>query len=196
MLLLTFTAGGNRFAIDAARIIELVPRVQLRPVPRAPAFVAGLIGYRGKVVPVIDLGLLLGNDACRDCLSTRIILVEDTPADHNHGMQCQATALDGAPEPPAETKRPPSLLGLIAEQVSDLTHASPEALAPPPVHLPQVPYLDAVVQTDRGIMQLIAVDKIRGVSPSGLACGPEAALDFESFQHDSEHADQQAESAT
>ena len=59
MLLLTFTAGPNRYAIDVTRIVELVPRVELRKIPHAPAFLAGLLGYRGKVVPVIDLGLLL-----------------------------------------------------------------------------------------------------------------------------------------
>ena len=83
MLLLTFTAGANRYAIDVARVVELVPRVELRSIPHAPPFLAGLLGYRGKVVPVIDLGLLLGSAPCRDCLSTRIILVNDAPGDHN-----------------------------------------------------------------------------------------------------------------
>ena len=65
MLLLTFTAGANRYAVDVARVVELVPRVELRSVPHAPPFLAGLLGYRGKVVPVIDLGLLLGALPCR-----------------------------------------------------------------------------------------------------------------------------------
>src|SRR4051812_23556435 len=85
MLLLTFTAGANRFAVDVARVVELVPKVELRPIPHAPAFLAGLLGYRGRVVPVIDLGLLLGASACPDRLSTRIILVNDAPGDHNRG---------------------------------------------------------------------------------------------------------------
>src|ERR1700678_1819183 len=83
MLLLTFTVGPNRYAIDVARIVELVPRVDRRSVPHAPAFLAGLLGYRGNVVPVIDLCLLLDAAPCRDCLSTRIILVRDALDDHN-----------------------------------------------------------------------------------------------------------------
>ena len=85
MLLLTLKAGANRYAIDVARVIELVPKVELRSIPHAPSFLAGLLGYRGKVIPVIDLGLLLGSVPCRDCLSTRIILVNDAPGDHNQG---------------------------------------------------------------------------------------------------------------
>ena len=87
MLLLTFTAGANRYAVDVARVVEVVPRVELRKIPHAPAFLAGLLGYRGKVVPVIDLGLLLGVAPCQDCLSTRIILVNDSPDDHNRRNQ-------------------------------------------------------------------------------------------------------------
>ena len=87
MLLLTFTAGTNRYAIDVTRVVEVVPRVELRKIPHAPAFLAGLLGYRGEVVPVIDLGLLLDAAPCRDCLSTRIILVNDSPGDHNRRNQ-------------------------------------------------------------------------------------------------------------
>ena len=62
MLLLILKAGANRYAIDVARIIELVPRVDLRTIPHAPSFLAGLLGYRGSVIPVIDLGLLLESE--------------------------------------------------------------------------------------------------------------------------------------
>ena len=94
MLLLTFTAGANRYAVDVARVVELVPRVDLRSIPHAPAFLAGLLGYRGKMVLVIELGLLLDVGPCRDCLSTRIILVDDSPGDHNYRAQDQ----DGSPD--------------------------------------------------------------------------------------------------
>ena len=80
MLLLTLAAGANRYAIDVARVVEVIPKVELRAVPHAPVFVAGLLDYRGKVVPVLDLCLLLGIAASQDRLSTRIILVDDTPS--------------------------------------------------------------------------------------------------------------------
>ena len=100
-MLLTFTAGPNRYAIDVARIVEIVPRVELRPIPHAPAFLAGLLGYRGKVVPVIDLGLLLDAAPCRDRLSTRIILVNDAPGDHNQGKQDRGDSDDDTGQLPA-----------------------------------------------------------------------------------------------
>ena len=50
---------------------------------------------------------------------------------------------------------------MIGEQVSDLTHVQPEQLVPAPVQLAQAPFLGAIVQTEEGIFQLIAVERIR-----------------------------------
>ena len=83
MLLLTFRAAESLYAVDVARVVEVVPRIDLRRLPHAPAFLAGVFDYRGMVVPVVDLGILLGSEACRDRLSTRIILVDSRPADRD-----------------------------------------------------------------------------------------------------------------
>ena len=166
MLLLTFKAGANRYAIDVARVVEVLPRVELRKIAHAPACLAGLLDYRGKIVPVVDLGLLLDEAPCRDCLSTRIILVNDAPGDHNSSEARTMTTNPGSTEhrlgrARSEMRR---LLGLIAEHVSDLTTVQPEQIVPVPVWLPRTPYLGAIVQTDQGIVQLIVVEKVRDAS--------------------------------
>ena len=76
MLVLTFRVAGVPFAIAVGRVVEVVPRVPLRAVPHAPAHLAGLLRYRGGVVPVVDLGLLMGGPACGDRLDTRIVLAD------------------------------------------------------------------------------------------------------------------------
>jgi chemotaxis-related protein WspB len=149
MLLLTFTAAGEPYALDVAAVIELVPRVELRAIPHAPAYLAGLLEYRGTVVPVIDMGLLLGSSPSSDRLSTRIILVKSAPGGQNRGDD---------PREPAEGEA--RILGLIAERVIDLVPVGPEQVTPAPVHLPQAPYLDSVARIDRGFVPLIAVSKL------------------------------------
>jgi len=180
MLLLTFTAGANRYAVDVAWVVEVVPNVELRPIPHAPTFLAGLLGYRGKVVPVIDLGLLLNGAPCRDCLSTRIILVNDTPAAHSRSRLDRGGSPEETEGSRAELQHDSNLLGLVAEHVSDLTHARPEQVVSTPVRLPQAPYLDAIVQTDQGIVQLIAVDKLRDASLRLSSLGQGTALNSKS----------------
>src|SRR4051812_37877755 len=126
MLLLTFKAAGNLYAVDVAHVVEVVPRLNLRRLPHAPDFIAGLFDYRGTVVPVIDLGIRLGSDRCPDRLSTRIILVDSRPADRNPPeSRGDPSPLDVDPQQPGADRttgqdRGPWLLGLIAEQVSDV----------------------------------------------------------------------------
>jgi chemotaxis-related protein WspB len=183
MLLLTFKAGPNLYAIEAAQVVELVPRVTLRSIPHAPEVLAGLLSYRGRIVPVIDLGLLLGRAACPDRLSTRIILVKKTPGDENCGKPDGSRSVhDGDPLPHGPAQGP-SLLGLIAEEVSDLASVESEQLRPAPVGFPQAPYLGAIVQTDRGILQVLIIEKVRdtvlrdGVSGQETAVNPESVAE-------------------
>ena len=96
---LTFFIGEDRYTIVADQVIEIVPWVVLRKVPHAPAYVAGLLNYRGVVVPVIDLTHLMFGFPSKQRLSTRIILTDycgknDTP--HILGILVErVTATDG-----------------------------------------------------------------------------------------------------
>jgi chemotaxis-related protein WspB len=74
MLFLVMTAGANRYAIDVAHVVEVVPFVHVTPVARAPAAVAGVITYRGAPVPIVDLPQLLAGRPAALRLSTRIVL--------------------------------------------------------------------------------------------------------------------------
>lgn len=141
MLLLMFRAAGQRYAVDAARVAEVVPRVRLRPLPHAPSHLSGVFEYRGQVVSVVDVGVLLGSSPAPDRLSTRIILIDSRPD-------------------PRAADSPPALLGLVAEDVDDLAPIDPEALAPPPVPIAGAPYLGGIVEVDAGMVQLLRADRI------------------------------------
>jgi len=169
MLLLTFRAAENLYAIDVIRVVEVVPRIDLRRLPHAPGFLAGVFDYRGTLVPVVDLGVLLGSESCREQLSTRIILVNSRPdAASRPGQQAEAAGADRQEtattsgsqqeEQPRDQRR--WLLGLIAEQVSDVSSVKPEHVISSSIQLPQTPYLGAIVEIDHQMVQLIAVDRV------------------------------------
>jgi chemotaxis-related protein WspB len=168
MLLLTFRAAESPYAVDVARVVEVVPRIDLRRLPHAPAFLAGVFDYRGMVVPVIDLGILLGSEACPYRLSTRIILVDSRPADrkghlaageaHTHGSTEPGRDVAPDVEPIPEDRR--WLLGLVAEQVSDVSAVRSEQVISSGMQLPQSPYLGAIVAIDREMVQLIEPERI------------------------------------
>jgi chemotaxis-related protein WspB len=75
MLLLLFEIGNGRYALETSQIIEIVPLVNLKKIPTTPAYVAGLMNYRGKGIPVVDLCQLVDNASIEDAFSTRIIIV-------------------------------------------------------------------------------------------------------------------------
>jgi chemotaxis-related protein WspB len=133
MLVLKFQVGRDSFAVDSGRIVAVTPLAKLRPLPHAPAYLAGLLQYRGRAVPVVDLNRLLGAGPSAARLSTRIILVEP------------------APNGP--------LLGLQAERVSDLK-ATAEDLARPALSVPDAPYLGPVVEMDGEMVQILAVENL------------------------------------
>jgi chemotaxis-related protein WspB len=137
MLLLVFRVAGNDYGVTAARVVEVVPRVDLRPVPHAPEPLAGLFRYRGRMVPVIDLGILLGSGPCAPLLSTRIILVSEP-----YAPQSEAS------------------VGLIAEHVSEVREVGEHQVLPPPAVAGPNPYLDSIVSGDSGLVPLIAVDRV------------------------------------
>jgi chemotaxis-related protein WspB len=146
MLLMKFEIGTSAYAVDSACIEEVVPWVMLRPVPHAPAYLAGMFHYRGKVIPVVDLGLLLGDAAASDRLSTRIMVVRTA----RHGSR---------------------LLGLLACRVSDLVRVDGAKLQRPTVHLSHAPYLGAVAETADGLVQILNAELIlpESLAPALLA---------------------------
>ncbi|MBW2466577.1 MAG: purine-binding chemotaxis protein CheW [Deltaproteobacteria bacterium] len=75
MLLLLFEIGNGRYALETNQIVEIVPLVKLKKIPTTQAYVSGLMNYRGKGVPVIDLCQLIENTPWEDTFSTRIVII-------------------------------------------------------------------------------------------------------------------------
>jgi chemotaxis-related protein WspB len=135
MLLVLFRVADNDYAVEARRVVEVVPRVEVRSVPHGPGFLAGLFHYRGTVVPVVDVGLLMGSGACRPSLDTRIIV-------------CDYPVREGVR----------AMLGLLAERVNVLKDVPQGRETFPAMHLAAAPYLGPIVKADDILIQLIAVE--------------------------------------
>jgi len=57
--LLVFSLTGGRYGIDTAHALEVVPLRELTPVPCTPPFMLGVVNYRGRILPVVDIRRLL-----------------------------------------------------------------------------------------------------------------------------------------
>ena len=54
------TVDGRLFGIDTRQIREVLGPRKVQAVPLAPAFLAGVLAYRGEVLAAVDLRCLLG----------------------------------------------------------------------------------------------------------------------------------------
>jgi purine-binding chemotaxis protein CheW len=52
---LSFDVAGQRYGLPVANVIQIVEMVAISTLPEAPAFVSGVIDFRGKVIPMIDM---------------------------------------------------------------------------------------------------------------------------------------------
>ena len=71
-----FEVADERYGIEAVRVVEVVPSVPLRTVPGTVRGVAGLLRFRGGLVPVVDLGVVWAGRASPARMSSRIVVCE------------------------------------------------------------------------------------------------------------------------
>ena len=71
--LLPFEVGYETYALELIEVQEIVENATVYPFPGAPDIIAGAIGFHGRIVPVVDLALLLNFPAGK--LGERLIVL-------------------------------------------------------------------------------------------------------------------------
>jgi purine-binding chemotaxis protein CheW len=74
--LVVFQLGAELYGVEIARVHEIIRLQSVTKVPRAPAFVEGVINLRGKVIPVVDLRRRFGLPTVDHTRASRIVVVE------------------------------------------------------------------------------------------------------------------------
>jgi purine-binding chemotaxis protein CheW len=75
--LAAFRVGSAVYALDVAHVREVVRWQAVTPLPKAPRLIEGVIDLRGAVVPVVDLGRVLGAAAVTAGPGARILIVAE-----------------------------------------------------------------------------------------------------------------------
>lgn len=104
------TLGIDRevFAVEVGRVREILDLPPIAKLPNAPAYLLGMIDVRGECVPVIDLRIKLGFPPAAHTAHTRILVLE---------VEVDARRL---------------VLGLLADQVFEVTPLDGGGVEPPP----------------------------------------------------------------
>lgn len=145
MQFLIFHLDKDRYALATAGLARVLPLMELKSLPRAPSFVAGLMNLHGRAVPVIDLCRLACGRPHAARFDTRILLID-------YALR------EGRTHP----------LGLIAEKVEGIASIDPAQLADAGVVNDGAPYLGKVGTHGGRIVQIITpehllTDDVRGL---------------------------------
>jgi purine-binding chemotaxis protein CheW len=73
---LTFRLDRELFAVDIAKVREVLEFTTVTKVPRTPDFMRGVINLRGSVVPVVDMRLKLGLTQTEKTVNTCVVIAE------------------------------------------------------------------------------------------------------------------------
>lgn len=137
MLFLLFELDGNRYALDSRQLIEVLPMVNLQPLPRAPRGIAGMFDYHGVAVPAVDLSETILGRAAQRRLNTRIVIVNYPGADDV-----------------------PHALGLIAERATATVRLDAAQFKDSGISAGETAYLGPVARDAQGLIQWLSVPQL------------------------------------
>lgn len=137
LLALRIHVGLRAFLIDAVDIVEVIPQVTLQSIEGGDPRLAGLLVYRGKIVPVLDWAWILESRPARDQLSTRIVLVRES-----------------------RTETAERLVGLLAEQVTEIRQYPRDRVRPLSVPLARAPFVREMVVEGTEVVPIIDVPQL------------------------------------
>ena len=132
--ILVFQIGDEQFAADISRLREIASWQPVRRIPRAPAFLAGVVDLRNReIIPIIDL---------HDRL--------DLPCNVPEAKQRIIIAPVGR-----------QFVGFLVDAVRDvLTVQQDQIAAPPAMGDDSPPFLSGVLRTEGGIILLLEIEQI------------------------------------
>ncbi|HCE44680.1 MAG TPA: chemotaxis protein CheW [Lentisphaeria bacterium] len=137
MLLLTFRAGSQDYAINTRNVLEVIPIVEVRKLPGTPDYVRGVLNYRGRLVPVVDITWMIAGRASMEHLSSRIILVRYPEKDDSGNV-----------------------LGLLVEHATSTVDRKTETFAASGVDTPGMPWMGKISVDGESSIQIVKIEDL------------------------------------
>lgn len=129
-----FQVGDQMYALDILRIKEVIRPQKLTPVPKAPAFIEGVINLRGVVIPVVDLRRRFDQPVGEAGQKNRTIV----------------SVLSG------------KIIGLMVDEVAEVRNFTRQEIQPAPRFLKgkETDYFLGVCQRDDDLVMIVNLEKI------------------------------------
>ena len=136
--LVVFDLSNESYAVNIGLVHEIIRMQHITEVPRAPAYVEGVINLRGKVIPVVDLRKRFGLPESERGPSSRIVVVD--VGEHT--------------------------VGIVVDGVSEVLRISQSTVEPPSplVTTLESGFLRGIAKLEDRLVILLALEKVLGSS--------------------------------
>ncbi len=124
---------GGRYGFEAPLVTEVVRVGPLTRLPAAPSFLPGVFTHRGEVLPLLDIGQLVGQPAVPIRVSTRAAIVHCGPWK----------------------------VAVVSESIEGLVSIPRRALEPPPAESTGVAeFLSAIGRDRQGVVAILDLPRL------------------------------------
>ncbi|HSW48889.1 MAG TPA: chemotaxis protein CheW [Bryobacteraceae bacterium] len=108
---LTFKMEEEVFAVDVAKVREILDFIPATKVPGTPEFMRGVVNVRGNVVPVVDMRLKFGLTATEKTVDTCIVVMEITVDEETTVLGALVDSVEEVFEMESTSVEPPPKIG-------------------------------------------------------------------------------------
>lgn len=129
---LVFSLGRKSFALPLASVERVVNAVEVTLLPKAPEIVRGIINFKGRILPVIDI-------------SGRFKLPEKEIMPDQHFIIVQSKTRN---------------FGMVADTVAGVSEELHKNIVPPTNIIDGVEFLAGVMKLEQGMMLIPDLDKV------------------------------------
>lgn len=135
---LTFMLGHEHFAVEVAKVIEILEVPKITTVPRSPEYLKGVINLRGNVLPVLDTRVKFNMTRTEMTVDTCIVVLEVNIEDEM------------------------VVLGALVDAVNEVIELQPNQIKPSPSigssYHPD--FIQGVVRIEEDFIMLLSIGKV------------------------------------
>ncbi|WP_277641077.1 chemotaxis protein CheW [Wolinella succinogenes] len=131
---LTFFLEGEHYGIEIHRVKEIIAWIKVTKIPKAPAYIRGVMNLRGNIIPVLDLRAKFGLPFREPDMQTSIVVV----------------SISGIS------------IGLVVDRVDEVINTDKEHLVAPPKFNAKIDAsaISQMIQGDFGVVAVLSLESI------------------------------------
>lgn len=133
MQFVIFTLDNTMYGVDIMKVQEIIKMSDITKIPNCDPFVKGVVNLRGKIIPVLDMGEMLGKEKSEIDSKWKILII----------------------------KKDGGNIGVLVENISEVKRIDTKVIEEPSKSLiDKNRALSGIAKTDSGLYMIMDIDRL------------------------------------